>query len=66
MTENGPAGFPFSWFRIVLIGLISGIVLGLSTTPDYTADSFFAGLAGGMLIASGVLLYMNEERSSGP
>jgi hypothetical protein len=66
MTENGPAGFPLSWIRIVLIGLISGIILGLSTTPDYAADGFFAGLAGGMLISSGVLLYMNEDGPSGP
>ncbi len=66
MTENGPNRFPFSWFRIVLVGLISGIILGLSTTPYYTADGFFAGLAGGMLITSGVLLYMNEDRPSGP
>ena len=62
MTENGPTGFPFSWFRIVLVGLISGIILGLSTTPDYAADGFFAGLAGGMMITSGVLLYVNEGR----
>ena len=66
MTENGPARFPFSWFRIVLVGLICGIILGLSTTTDYTAYGFFAGLAGGVLIMSGVLLYMNEERPSEP
>ncbi len=65
MTENSSVRFQFSWFRIVLVGLISGMILGLSTTPDYTAEGFFAGLAGGMLITSGVLLYMNEERLSG-
>ncbi len=66
MTEKGPARFQFSWFRIVLVGLISGIIVGLYTTPYYTAEGFFAGLAGGMLITSGVLLYMNEERPSSP
>ena len=64
MTENGPARFQLSWFRIVLVGLISGIVVGMYTTPYYATDGFFAGLAGGMLIASGVLLYINEERPS--
>ncbi len=66
MTENSSVRFRFSWFRIVLIGLLSGIILSLSTTPDYTAEGFFAGLAGGMLITSGVLLYINEGRPSGP
>lgn len=66
MTENGPARFQFSWVRIILVGLISGIIVGLSTDPHYATDGFFAGLAGGMLITSGVLLYMNEERPIGP
>ncbi len=66
MTENSSIRFQFSWFRIVLVGLISGIIVGLYTTPNYTAEGFFAGLAGGMLITSGVLLYINEERPSGP
>ncbi len=62
MTESVPASpFPFSWFGIVVVGLVFGLIVDLSTTPDFTVQGFFLGFAGGALITAGVSLFVNRR-----
>ena len=53
-----------SIFGIILVGLVAGLIVGLITSPSYTAQGFFLGFAGGSLIT--VVVYIFTSQGSRP
>ena len=53
-----------SIFGIILVGLVAGLIVGLITSPSYTAQGFFLGFAGGSLIT--VVVYIFTSQRSRP
>ena len=52
---------PPSVFGIIVVGLLTGLVVGLLTGPNFTLQGFFLGFAGGALITSGLYFYAAER-----
>lgn len=49
-----------SIFGIILVGLVAGLIVGLITSPSYTAQGFFLGFAGGSLITVVVYVFTSQ------
>ena len=63
-ATGGQAG-RVSIFGIILVGLVAGLIVGLITSPGYTAQGFFLGFAGGSLITVVVYIFRSQgSRSS--
>lgn len=62
-STGGQAG-RVSIFGIILVGLVAGLIVGLITSPSYTAQGFFLGFAGGSLIT--VVVYIFTSHGSRP
>jgi hypothetical protein len=50
-----------SVFGIIVVGLLSGLVVGLLAGPNFTLQGFFLGFAGGALITAGLYFYSAER-----
>ena len=48
---------PPSVFGIIVVGLLTGLVVGLLLGPSFTLQGFFLGFAGGALITAGLYFY---------
>jgi hypothetical protein len=48
---------PPSVFGIIVVGLLTGLVVGLLIGPSFTLQGFFLGFAGGALITAGLYFY---------
>ena len=66
-SENGDSptgpnvGAPPSVFGIIVVGLLTGLVVGLLISPAFTLQGFFLGFAGGALITAGLYFYTSER-----
>ncbi len=52
---------PPSVFGIIVVGLLTGLVVGLLTGPNFTLQGFFLGFAGGALITAGLYFYTSQR-----
>ena len=52
---------PPSVFGIIVVGLLSGLVVGLLSGPNFTMQGFFLGFAGGALITAGLYFYTSQK-----
>lgn len=52
---------PPSVFGIIVVGLLTGLVVGLLLGPSFTLQGFFLGFAGGALITAGLYFYTAER-----
>lgn len=50
-----------SVFGIIVVGLLTGLVVGLLLGPSFTLQGFFLGFAGGALITAGLYFYASER-----
>ena len=55
---------PPSVFGIIVVGLLTGLVVGLLLGPSFTLQGFFLGFAGGALITAGLYFYTAERSPS--
>ena len=65
-TTDSPAGSdtrspPPSVFGIIVVGLLTGLIVGLLLGPSFTLQGFFLGFAGGALITAGLYFYTSER-----
>lgn len=56
-TASNLGGPPPSVFGIIVVGLLTGVVVGLLIGPSLTLQGFFLGFAGGALITAGLYFY---------
>jgi len=52
---------PPSVFGIIVVGLLTGLVVGLLTGPNFTLQGFLLGFAGGALITAGLYFYTSQK-----
>lgn len=62
-TRSGTRAPPPSVFGIVVVGLLTGLVVGLLVGPSFTLQGFFLGFAGGALITAGLYFYTSGRSS---
>ena len=56
-TGSSVGAPPPSVFGIIVVGLLTGLVVGLLIGPSFTIQGFFLGFAGGALITAGLYFY---------
>ena len=54
---------PPSVFGIIVVGLLTGFVVGLLVGSSFTLQGFFLGFAGGALITAGFYFYSSGRGS---
>lgn len=52
-----PKRTPVSIFGIIIVGLLTGLIVGLNVNPAFTLQGFFLGFAGGALVTAGLYFY---------
>ena len=50
-----------SVFGIIIVGLLTGLVVGILAGPNFTLQGFGLGFAGGALITAGLYFYRIER-----
>jgi len=60
-TGSNAGSPPPSVFGIIVVGLLTGLVVGLLTGPNFTLQGFFLGFAGGALITAGLYFYTSQR-----
>jgi len=61
-TGSDNRGPPPSVFGIIVVGLLTGLVVGLLIGPSFTLQGFFLGFAGGALATAGLYFYTSDRR----